>query len=302
MDDETISAPPQVKTINECELLMKYKSSYTAAFMDLVVHAFLMCLSFYALWYFRQSWMSVFTIPLVGLLNIKTFIIFHDCGHHSYTPSKMLNYVIGGMLGPLVYFPYSWNYRHHTHHLTNGNYQNKYQFNYNELVFSTSKKYKTMSPMKRALFKLLFSPYVLFTVLTYIKFIIIERIYVVKFFIKQFAYKPSYLHLLLDQLVNNAGIGFMICLQMKHGVLYHSLFAIFFSATCGALLFFNQHTFNPPYVVNNETWNQKDSGILGSSFIQVPYWLQYFTGSIEYHHIHHMNSKIPGYSLQKYHE
>ena len=73
-------------------------------------------------------------------------------------------------------------------------------------------------------------------------------------------------------------------------------------SSCGTLLFFNQHTFNPPYVVNNENWNMKDSGINGSSFIQIPYLLKYFTGNIEYHHIHHMNSKIPGYNLQAYHE
>jgi omega-6 fatty acid desaturase (delta-12 desaturase) len=68
------------------------------------------------------------------------------------------------------------------------------------------------------------------------------------------------------------------------------------------MLFHSQHTFNPPYVVNNDSWNMKNSGLLGSSFVQVPYLLKYFTGGIEYHHIHHINSKIPGYNLQKYHE
>ena len=74
------------------------------------------------------------------------------------------------------------------------------------------------------------------------------------------------------------------------------------SSNIGVMLFHCQHTFNPPYVVNNENWNLKDSGIMGSSFIQIPYWLRYFTGGIEYHHVHHMNAKIPNYNLQKYHE
>ena len=68
------------------------------------------------------------------------------------------------------------------------------------------------------------------------------------------------------------------------------------------LLFFNQHTFNPSYVVGNKNWTQRDSGLLGSSFIQIPSYLKYFTMGIEYHHIHHTNSKIPGYNLQQYHE
>jgi len=70
----------------------------------------------------------------------------------------------------------------------------------------------------------------------------------------------------------------------------------------GVVLFHCQHTYNPPYIVNNETWNVKDSGINGSSFIQIPYWLKYFTGNVEYHHIYHINAKIPSYNLQKYHK
>jgi omega-6 fatty acid desaturase (delta-12 desaturase) len=68
------------------------------------------------------------------------------------------------------------------------------------------------------------------------------------------------------------------------------------------MLFHNQHTFNPPYLVDNNNWTMKDSGLLGSSFIQIPKYLKYFSGGIEYHHIHHINAKIPGYNLQKYHE
>jgi hypothetical protein len=68
------------------------------------------------------------------------------------------------------------------------------------------------------------------------------------------------------------------------------------------MVFHNQHSYNPSYVVDNENWNMTDSGLKGSSFIQIPYLLKYFTGGIEYHHIHHFNSKIPNYNLQSYHE
>ena len=66
--------------------------------------------------------------------------------------------------------------------------------------------------------------------------------------------------------------------------------------------FHNQHTYNPSYVITNGKWTQRDSGLLGSSFITTPYIIKYFFMGIEYHHIHHMNAKIPGYNLQKYHE
>jgi len=286
--------------INESELFMKYKSSYTFAFIDLSIHTLYLSCAYYMMWFFRNSWLSVFTIPLLGLLNIKTFIIFHDCGHQSYTPNKTFNYIIGTIISPLTYFPFSWNYRHHTHHLTNGNYENKYRFNYNELIFHTLTQYKNMSVTKRYIYKIILSPYILFTFLTYIKFILIERFYVIKFFIKEYAYKPSYL--IIDQLINNIQLCFILYLQYKYSIIYHSLLSFCISSTCGTLLFFNQHTFNPPYVVNNKNWNMKDSGLKGSSFIQIPYLLKYFTGGIEYHHIHHFNSKIPNYNLQSYHE
>ena len=156
--------------MNESQLFMKYRSSYKSAFSDLVIHFFYLLATFFFIYYFKDSYLSIFTIPLLGLLNLKTFIIFHDCGHHSYTPNKQLNYIIGTTISPLVYFPFSWSYRHTTHHLTNGNYENKYKFNFNELIFSTFDEYKKMSKTRRTIYKIIFSPYILFTFLTYIKF------------------------------------------------------------------------------------------------------------------------------------
>ena len=298
------SMNPQ-KTINETELFMKYKSSYKSAFIDLSFHCFLMYCSYYLLWYFRNSWLSIFTVPLLGLLNVKTFIIFHDCGHNSYTPNKTLNYIIGMIVSPLLYTSYYWNYMHATHHychLTNGNNDNKFKFEYNELIFHTFEKYKAMNCLTRSICKILFSPYALFTILAHIMFLIIQRIYVIKFFIKQFSYRPSYANLILDQMINNIGICCILYFQYEYSILHHSMIANLLSASCGTLLIFSQHTFNPSYVVNNETWNAKDSALLGSSFIQIPFWLKYFTGGIEYHHIHHINPKIPNYNLHTYHE
>ena len=70
----------------------------------------------------------------------------------------------------------------------------------------------------------------------------------------------------------------------------------------GMCLFHNQHTFNPPYVTDNKSWSKQDSGLKGSSFIQIPRYLKFFTYGIEYHHIHHMISTIPGYNLHLAHE
>jgi omega-6 fatty acid desaturase (delta-12 desaturase) len=88
----------------------------------------------------------------------------------------------------------------------------------------------------------------------------------------------------------------------KNNILPHYLLSSSIGFLINFLLFFNQHTFNPSYVVDNKEWTQRNSGLLGSSFIQIPKYLTYFTMGIEYHHIHHTNAKIPGYHLQQYNE
>ncbi len=164
-----------LKTVNETELFMKYKSSYTSAFIDLLVHSFLLYCSFYSLWYFRNNWLSIITIPLLGLLNIKTFMIFHDCGHNSYTPNKSLNYIIGLLLSGLLSHPFFWNYKHNTHHNINGNIENIYKYAFNETTFITLKQYKTWSNTSRRLYKFIRTPLFFFTIPLYIKILITHQ-------------------------------------------------------------------------------------------------------------------------------
>lgn len=288
--------------LKEGELFLKYKSSYTLAFVDLFTHFFYLSCSMYLLWLYKDTYWNIFTILLQGLLTVKTFVIFHDCIHESYTPSKTLNYIIGNITGILTYSPYCWNYIHNTHHLTNGNTTNKYKFDSNELIIFSLKEYQTMSPMKKLSIKILYHPLFLFFIAGFLKFFVFGRIYILLFYFNQFHYNPSTSFLLLDQLINNVGVSSMLYLAHQYSMLWQFVLSFLCSTTAGTLLFFHQHTYNPPYVVKNEDWNMKDSGLKGSSFIQIPFYLTYFTGKIEYHHIHHMNSKIPNYNLRKYHE
>ena len=81
---------------------------------------------------------------------MKTFIIFHDCGHESYMPNKILNYVIGSITGILILTPFSWNYEHNIHHKTLGNIENIYKFNFNETITCSLNKYKKLSGLRKS--------------------------------------------------------------------------------------------------------------------------------------------------------
>jgi omega-6 fatty acid desaturase (delta-12 desaturase) len=114
--------------VNESELFMKYKSSYKSAFLDLSLHTFLFSSSLYLLWLFRNSWLNIFTIPLLGLILHRNYVVFHDCVHNSYTPNKTLNNFISHFLGILVFTSPNWIVNHKTHHLTNGHIENDHHY------------------------------------------------------------------------------------------------------------------------------------------------------------------------------
>jgi len=280
----------------------KYGASYPAAALDLSIHAVYTLCSYYLLWYFQNSILSIFTIPLMSLINMKTFIIFHDCCHNSYTPSKTLNHVLGTILGCLVYTPYSWSYDHATHHVTNGRKNNQYEFAHTELVFNTFESYKQLSTTKRQLVKCVFSPYMVFTLLANLKFMILNRFHVLYFLMNKYVHVPSFANLLAEQVFHNLGLAVTLYVSYQFGIMYHCIAAFAISSMLGVLLFFNQHTYNPPYITDSDSWSMRDSGLKGSSFILIPWYLKYFTGGIEYHHIHHYNSKIPGYNMRALHD
>jgi omega-6 fatty acid desaturase (delta-12 desaturase) len=287
--------------INETELFNKYKSSYKSALMDFSIHIFFTSMSFYSLWYFRNSWLTVFTVPILGFMSFRNFVIFHDCCHNIYTPSKTLNYIIGNVSGIFSHTAIYWSLRHNTHHATSVNKDNSYNYHFNETIFHTVHEYKKFGVIKKIMYKLLKNPIFFFGIISFVYFILLERISVYKLFTRKLVVKPKLLIAMLEQTINNIGVFMLLYMSYKHNILCHYLLTAIVVASSGFMLFHNEHTFNPSYVVGNDKWSQRDSGLSGSSFIQIPWFLKYFTMGIEYHHIHHMNAKIPGYNLQAYH-
>jgi omega-6 fatty acid desaturase (delta-12 desaturase) len=282
---------------------MKYKSSYTSTFFDLSVHAFLMCSSFYSLWYFRNSWLSVFTVPFLGLLNLRTYSVFHDCGHNSYAPIKIFNYIIGSLLGVFIFMPMCWNWHHRNHHLTNGYINNHFNHKFNETVFHTLRKYKQFNRKRQIIYKRLKHPFVYFTVIPILYFGIKQRTEVWKNKRnKKHPYTQSSLQILFETVSSNVLISVFMYYLWEYEIVTHYLSAMFVFSTIAMMVLHNEHTFNPSYAVENDEWNYRDSGLFGSSLILFPKWFKYFSMGVEYHHIHHINAKIPGYNLQKYHE
>ena len=76
---------------------------------------------------------------------------------------------------------------------------------------------------------------------------------------------------------------------------------LFFMCSAGVWLFYVQHNFEGTYWERHDKWDYFAAGLQGSSFYKLPAVLQWFTGNIGFHHIHHLNSRIPNYYLPKCH-
>ncbi len=278
----------------------KYLSNYKDSFIDFSIHILLYSQILYSTWYFRNNIiMNFINISLLGLMNMRNFIIFHDCGHNSYFTNNKLNNIFGQLFGIFCITPYCWNNSHKLHHMTSGNRDNDYDFDCNETIFFTKNQYNNFNIIKKTIYRIIRDPLIFFTIIPIINFLLLMKIRIL--FDKYYDYKSNIYDKYNDLLINNIGIYILSKILNYYEILIHYSLSIIIGSSFGFILFHNQHTFNPSYIKNKNEWNRKDSGLKGSSFIIIPKYLKYFTMGIEYHHIHHMNSKIPGYNLEKFH-
>jgi omega-6 fatty acid desaturase (delta-12 desaturase) len=282
-----------------------YVASYTGSALDFIQVITVQLCVHTALMYTESqliTWCVI--VPLFAVINVKSFILLHDCVHDSYTPSKRLNAIIGNITSILTTATsINWGLDHRTHHKTSGNISNSYNYPFNETVWVTYDKYRKMGRMSRWLAHILFHPLVFFTLAPILYFGIQQRfIYVYKKLKHGPKIQYTMSRILTNYAISHVGTIAYLYMIYRAGHLVPFAVSIFMGYIIGFLLFFNQHTFNPVYIVDNEDFNVVDAGLLGSSFIQIPRPLKWFFGGIEYHHLHHMNSRIPSYELQNYHE
>src|SRR5581483_4721126 len=78
--------------------------------------------------------------------------------------------------------------------------------------------------------------------------------------------------------------------------------AAWLAGAAGIFLFYAQHQFEDAYWENRDSWTFADSAIRGSSYLRLPRILQFFSGNIGFHHVHHLSARVPNYNLQRAHE
>jgi omega-6 fatty acid desaturase (delta-12 desaturase) len=90
-------------------------------------------------------------------------------------------------------------------------------------------------------------------------------------------------------------IGWQAYLLIQLSIMY-------FASIFGVYLFYLQHQYEDVIWTREKDWDYKNMALHGSSFFKLPALLRWFTGSIGYHHIHHLGPTIPNYYLSKCHQ
>jgi omega-6 fatty acid desaturase (delta-12 desaturase) len=240
------------------------------------------------------SWWLVLPLALIaGLVLVRIFIIFHDCGHGSFFKSKRANDIVGRITGLLTWTPYyHWRWQHALHHATSGDLDRR---GTGDIWTLTVQEYLEASRWKRFAYRLARNPFVLFVLAPVGLFLFYQRIPDPKAGPKErhsVWMSNIFLFAMVALLCWAFGIGTYILIQLMVTAV---------AGAAGVWMFYVQHQFEDVYWERGEEWDYTRAALEGSSYYKLPKILQWFTGNIGFHHIHHLSARIPNYNLERCH-
>ncbi|MDK3159268.1 fatty acid desaturase [Kamptonema cortianum] len=263
-------------------------------------------------------------IVLLVLFSLRCFSLMHDCGHNSLFRSKRANRIMGFLLGVINAIPqYGWSRDHAYHHKTNGDWE-RYR---GVADFLSTEEFSQLDPFNQRLYELLRHPLMaipggFFYLVIKPRVILLAGVYDFihhifsdwknssEFNLAQTISTHSSKHWqsaaeFWDLLLNNiCVVGSWIFLSHLWGVgLFWGIYSITLScsATIFIWVFFVQHIFEDAYAHKTSGWNYVLGAVKGSSYLELPIVLRWFTADIGYHNIHHLCERIPNYHLAACH-
>jgi len=239
-------------------------------------------------------WLAVPLAILAGGFLVRTFIIFHDCGHGSFFKSAKANHVWGAITGVLTFTPYyHWRWEHAIHHSSSGDLDRR---GTGDVWTLTVQEYLESSRWKRFAYRLARNPIVLFVIAPLVLFVLWQRIPNPKAGLRE-RMSVYWTNLALGLMA--VGMSWLFGWQ---AYLILQLITVLVAGSTGIWLFYVQHQFEGVYWERNENWDYATAALKGSSFYKLPRLLQWFSGNIGFHHIHHLSPRIPNYHLEKCHK
>ena len=241
-------------------------------------------------------WASlIMAFPTSGFV-MRIFIIQHDCGHGSFYKSQKINDRVGGICGIFTLTPYKpWRHNHAVHHANHADLDDR---GIGDIWTLTVDEFKDASPLKKIGYRVFRNPLFLFGIAPTIQFLILQRFH---YGMTAKWNRSNNLSLL------GTNLGLIIIFVIPALILGWREALILWlpvwwiASSLGTWLFYVQHQFEDTYWEHNQDWDYTLAAMHGSSYYELPTVLQWFTGNIGFHHIHHLSPRIPNYYLEACH-
>lgn len=262
-----------------------------------IVNTFVPYVALWCLMYFSLSisyWLAVPLVILAGGFLVRIFIIFHDCGHGSFLKSPVANLIVGYVSGLLTFTPfYYWRWEHSLHHATSGDLDRR---GVGDIWTMTVEEYLSSSRWRRFAYRLARNPVILFVIAPLFLFLVKYRFASPQAKLRE-RLSVWWMNLLIVVLVATMCtiFGWKTYLLLQLGV-------SMVGGAVGVWLFYVQHQFEGVYWERGDGWDYAEAALKGSSFYKLPKVLQWFSGNIGFHHIHHLSPRIPNYHLERCHK
>src|SRR6185437_1278293 len=227
-------------------------------------------------------------VPTAAFL-VRTFIVFHDCSHGSFLKSKRANAWLGMVTGLLLFSPFlRWKHDHAVHHATSGDLERR---GVGDVRTLTIAEYRALSPRGRLGYRLLRNPLVMFGLGPVVAMVIGPRIVA----------RGARPRMRNSVIATDAALALLVgglcwLIGWRDYLLVVGVPALL-AGSAGIWLFYVQHQFEDAYWESGAEWSYDDAALRGSSFLKLPRLLQFCSGNIGYHHVHHLSARIPNYNL-----
>jgi len=237
---------------------------------------------------------ALLVLPLAGLL-IRTFVIMHDCSHGSFLPWPKVNDAIGFVTGVLTFTPFQqWRRDHSLHHASSGDLDRR---GHGDIATLTVAEYQALPKFGRFKYRLYRHPFVLFGIGP-LHMMILQR-----FRAPSLATGAKQIWNVWMTNIALVALSALFVLTFGWKVVFLIYFPAYYLAAAGGIyLFYVQHQFEEAYWERGKEWDYATAAVTGSSHLQLPAILHWFTGHIGLHHVHHLGPKIPNYRLKAAHE
>ena len=298
MNDSKISnSAEQADASKWKEIVARYQKPSISRAAWQMINTIIPFLALWVIMYFTRNiswWLTVPMAVLAGALTVRMFIIFHDCGHGSFFKSQTANHIVGSITGILTFTPYfNWRWEHAIHHSSSGDLDRR---GIGDVWTLTVEEYLNSSRWRRFSYRLARNPFILFVIAPMILFLGINRVPKAKA-----PTRERYSVHLTTLAIGLICTGLIALFGLK-AFLIIQLTVLAVAGSSGVWLFYVQHQYEGVYWERSEKWDYVSAALHGSSFYKLPKILQWFSGNIGFHHIHHLSARIPNYNLERCHK